>query len=335
MSAAIGVAMVAPDAALVTSVGAPPCARSGAAAGMAADPAAADRPRLALAVAAKGSFDPAPFLQALREDPALGGPGVEIHIAHDGGWPAGQALPLPNIRLHACAPGIPVSVLWGEALARASAGHVAVLDIQVPPAPGWLRRAEAEIAAGTPLFFGPVAPGWDMHDRRILGYLIEYAQFHAPVPPDLGEVPGNNLVGLRHLLLGPGAADAPRPFFKTFALWRLAREAGPAPRCLDDMAVAYRKGFAPGPYLAARIGQGRSFAARRHAHPGQPPRLLCIAFTPLLPLLRVRRILRAARRHAALRRAARRHLPFLLLAEAAWSLGELLGYLAGPAGAEA
>ena len=332
MSAAIGATMPAPGASLSAP---PPGAAFGAAIGATADPAAADRPRLGLAVAAKGPFDPVPFLQALREEPAFGGPGIEIHIAHDDGWPAGLAPPLPNIRLHACAPGSPVSVLWGVALARAATDHVAVLDIQVPPAPGWLRRAEAEIAAGTPLFFGPVVPGWAMRDRRLLGYLIEYAQFQAPVPPDLGEVPGNNLVGLRRLLLEPGAEGAPQPFFKTFALWRLAREAGLAPRCLDDMAVAYRKGFAPRPYLAARIGQGRSFAARRHANPGQPPQLLCIAFTPLLPLLRVQRILHATRRDAVLRRATRRHLPFLLLAEAAWSFGEFLGYLAGPAREEA
>ncbi len=291
-------------------------------------------PHLSLAVCARGACDPLEFLRALQTEAVFAGPGAEVHIAHDGGWPS--AVSPPHIHLHACPPGSSVARLWGEAIARSTAPYVAVLDIHVPPSPGWLRRVEAEIAAGTPLFFGPVDPGWSGSDRRILGYLIEYAQFRGPIPRNLGEVPGNNLVGLRELLTEPGGGSGgtPAAFFKTFAIWRLARERGLSPRCFDDMAVVYRKGFALGPYLSARLAQGRSFAGRRHTQPGQPSRLLCIAFTPLLPVLRLWRILRAADRDGMLRRAARRYLPLLLLAETAWSAGELLGYLAGPAGPE-
>ena len=287
--------------------------------------------RLGLAVAAKAPCDPAPFLDALRADPGFADAGVEIHVAHDGDWPAAVALtPAVKVHAHACPPGSSAFRLWGVAVARAAAAaadYVAILDAQAPPGAGWLARARAEIARGTPLFFGSVEPGWGMRDRRIVGYLAEYAQFRAPIPHALAEVPGNNLVGRIDLFAGAGDAAADG-FVKTLMLRRLARDGGPSPRPLDDMPVVYRKGFAPAPYLAARVAQGRAFAARRHDDPGQPGRLLCAAFTPALPLLRLWRIRRAVRRDRMLHRAALRHLPFLLLSEVAWSLGELSGYLA-------
>lgn len=278
--------------------------------------------RLGLAVAAKGECDPTAFLQALDADPAFAGSDVEVHIAHDRPWSPSIGVSPGNIRRHACPPGSSAFRLWGVAIARASAEYVAVLDIQMPPAAGWLARVRAEIARGTPLFFGPVECGWDPRDRRVVGYLAEYAQFASPLPAKLREVPGNNLVGRRSLLVGADDV-APGGFFKTFVIWRLMREHGIAPCRFDDMPVVYRKDFVLAPYLSTRLVQGRTFAVRRHEHPGQPARLLCIGCAPLLPLLRLRRILAAARRR---RRAVMRHLPLLLLSEAAWSLGEFLGY---------
>ena len=99
------------------------------------------------------------------------------------------------------------------------------------------------------------------------------------------------------------------------------------------MAVLHRKPFALGPYLRRRLAHGRCFGAMRHGNPQQPPKVLCIASTPLLPALRCARIYRAARRDPVLRQGFVRQLPRLVLSEVAWSLGELLGYLRGDGGA--
>lgn len=285
---------------------------------------------LTLAVAAKGACDPREFFDALGASGLLSEPGIEIVIAHDAPW--SQAAPLPgNARLLACPAGTSILKLWGIAMAGSAQPYVAALDIRCPPRASWWARARQEIENGTPVFFGPVDPGWGAAEAPIAGYLAEYVQFHSPLAAELNEVPGNNIVCRRDLLDAPEKL-AQAGFFKTFMVWRLERELGLAPRGFDDLAVVYRKPFAMRHYAGRRYVHGRCFAACRFDNPGQPPRLICLAFTPLLPLLRLVRIYRAAARLAGMRRAFFRQWPRLLLSEMAWSAGELMGYAFGGRG---
>jgi len=288
--------------------------------------------RLSLAVAAKAPCDPRPFLDALAAERLLDQDDVDVHLAHDALWQLDGAERPRFLHLHHCPDVASVLRLWGVALARSHGTYVAALDVSCPPEAGWLRRALAEIELGTPLFFGPVEPGWAANDPRILGYLVEYAQFKRPFAGTLDEVPGNNVV-CRRELLAPANELVERGFFKTFTVWRLARERGLSPRQVDEMAVVYRKGFGLSSYLRRRRVHGRCFAAMRHGNPGQPLKLLCLAATPLLPVLRCARIYRAVRPHGELAAAFFRHLPWVLLAETAWSFGEFLGYARGERGA--
>lgn len=279
---------------------------------------------LTLAVAAKGHCQPQAFFDALAAAGLLGTPEVKIIIAHDEAWPMQVALP-GNVRLCACPRGVSILKLWGAAMAQATQPYIAVLDIRCPPQAAWWVRVRQEIERGTPLFFGPVDPGWGISDARITGYIAEYAQFRSPLAADLDEAPGNNIVCRRDLLEAPDKLAA-EGFYKTFMIWKLAREQQLAPRGFDDMVVVYRKPFAMGHYAKRRYIHGRCFAACRFDNPGQPPRAVCLAFTPLLPLLRVWRIYRAVARHDDMRRAFFWQLPRLALSELAWSVGEFMGY---------
>lgn len=285
---------------------------------------------LTLAVAAKGDCQPQAFFDALRAAGMLDTPEVEVIVAHDEAWPMPGTLP-SNVRLCACPHGVSILKLWGMAMAQATQDFVAALDIRCPPQAAWWARVRQEIERGTALFFGPVDPGWDGRDARITGYIAEYVQFHGPLAADLGEAPGNNIVCRRDLLEAPDKLAA-EGFFKTFMIWKLAREQQLAPRMFDDMVVVYHKPFAMGHYAKRRYVHGRCFAACRFDNPGQPPRLLCLAFTPLLPLLRVWRIYRAVALHDDMRRAFFWQLPRLVLSELAWSAGEFMGYAFGGRG---
>ncbi|MDP9096732.1 MAG: hypothetical protein M3N26_09325, partial [Pseudomonadota bacterium] len=143
---------------------------------------------------------------------------MEIHIAHTAACaePVRQSA---NLHLHRCPETSSAFGLWGTAIAHAEADYVAVLDLQVPPAPCWRERVRREIERGTPLFFGAVELGWKSDDVRTVGYLCEYAQFAAPLRPGLREVPGNNLVGQRELIAGHLGRLG---FDKTVLLRRLA-----------------------------------------------------------------------------------------------------------------
>jgi hypothetical protein len=218
--------------------------------------------------------------------------------------------------------------LWGSAMARARGTHVAALEAGGVPAAGWA-RAWAR-APRDRIVYGPVNPGPLRGAWSWAAYLGDYGQFHQPLEgPGTGEVPGNNVVFPRDLL-PPRSVLEERGFWKTFHLERLRRLRGPLPLAVaEEMAVSLARGLRPGPFLARRFLHGRCYGGSRLEEPGAPPRLLCLAFAPLLPALRGARVLWRIRRKPlpALRVAAA--LPALALGEIAWSLGELSGYARG------
>jgi hypothetical protein len=283
---------------------------------------------LSLAVAAKGQYNPQPFMDALMADGILSTANVDIHIAFDNVWPIDSSMMPQNVFLHPCPSGTSILKLWGLALASSTGNYVAVLDINCPPSIGWLISVESEIGRGNQLFFGPVDPGWEANDRRIVGYLAEYAQFSSPLDSDLCEVPGNNLVCKRPLLGDMGKLRA-EGLFKTFMVWRLENEQKLKPGRLDTMVVKYQKPFQYWHYIKRRYIHGRCFGSTRHDNPDQPPRVFCFMFAVFLPILRTWRIYRVVRYRSDLKKAFHRYILLVISSEFAWSTGELLGYALG------
>ena len=283
---------------------------------------------LSLAVAAKGHCDPQTFLDAIQADGVIATDNVDVHIAHDGEWSLDVNQLPANVTLHACPAGASILQLWGQALAMSTGRYVAVLDINCPPAKGWLHSVLQEINNDGLLFFGPVDSAWDKMDQRIVGYIAEYAQFNSPLAAELDEVPGNNLVCERSLL-GDMKKLQTEGFFKTFMVWRLANEKQLKPDRLNEMIVKYRKPFRFWHYIKRRFTHGRCFGATRHDNADQPSRLLCILFTGFLPLLRTWRIYKVVRKRNDLKSAFYRFILLIISSECAWSAGELVGYAFG------
>jgi hypothetical protein len=283
---------------------------------------------ISLCVVAKGRHDPAPFLEALRAQGFRVEGNVDVHLAHDEPLPDPAALERAGWQLHRCPEGTSILRLWGAAIAASTQRFVATLDIECPPDAGWWNTLLSELDTGKRVFTGPVAPGWRSSEWMVVGYLVEYAQFHRPHHPGVHEVPGINFVCER-ALLDSNDVLRQRGLFKTFTLWRLAREQKiVATRC-DEMQVVFRRRLEPKSFLRRRYLHGRCFGGCRHEQPGQPLRWACVLFAPALPVLRCARIWRAARRHADLHRAYWRQLHWVVLSELAWSWGEFVGYLLG------
>lgn len=279
-------------------------------------------------MAAKGSCDVQSFIDALTEDGIIAAPNVDVHIAHDDEWSIKSSTTPDNVTLHTCPLGTSILKLWGVALVRSTGQYVAVLDIKCPPTIGWLSSVMLEIKKENPVFFGPVVSGWDKTDRRIVGYIAEYAQFHSPLANELDEVPGNNIVCQRSLLDDAEKLQA-EGFFKTFMVWRLAIEQHLTPGRIDNMVVKYQKPFRFIHYIKRRFNHGRCFGATRHDNAGQPPRLICMGFTVLLPLLRIWRIYKVVRCRSELKTAFYKFILLILSSECAWSAGEFFGYAFG------
>jgi hypothetical protein len=277
---------------------------------------------LALAIAVKGDWDGAALWPALDAAGVMG-EGFEIHLACDRIGDAGE---MPS--------GVTVHVrkdaslfqLWGMAAARSHAPHVAILHAHAPPAPGWARAMMAHLGEADALC-GPVEPRYPVSDPRIIGYLVEYVQFHRPKAPDLDEVPGNNLI-LRRSMLGSPEALEREGFSKTPMLAAGALK----PIWVDDALVQHDRPFALGAFCARRFLHGRSYGALQLSTLPGAARAMAILKAPALPFVRTARILRHAGRLPAMRRAALRHLPAILAAETFWSAGELVGALTGNPG---
>jgi hypothetical protein len=283
---------------------------------------------IGLCVVAKGQHDPAPFLEALLAQAFRVDANVAVHLAHDEPLSDPAALQRAGWQLHRCAEGTSILRLWGAAIAASPERFVATLDIECPPDAGWWNSLLSELGKGKRVFTGPVAPGWRPSEWMIVGYLVEYAQFHRPHHPAVHEVPGINFVCER-ALLDSNDVLRQRGLFKTFMLWRLAREQNiVAARC-DEMQVVFRRGLEAKSFLRRRYLHGRCFGGCRHEQPGQPPHWACVLFAPALPALRCARIWRAARRHADLHHAYWRQLHWVVLSELAWSWGEFVGYVLG------
>lgn len=282
---------------------------------------------VSIVVAASGRCDPGPFLQVLRTDMAVDSD-VEVHISHDVAWPSPLSDLPGNVQIWRCPKGTSMFKLWGNGIARSSREYVAILDLSCPPRPGWLQAVRRGVEDEIDLLLGPVVPYWTPEDQRIVGYLVEYAQFYRPLSNALSEVPGINLVFDRRLVDSlPRLQDD--GFVKTTMLQETRHQGTIRKRTLDDMVVVYRREFALRAYLARRWRHGRFYAARRFSAPNQPPKLLCVAFTPILGFVRTWRIYRAARKVEDLRRAFFRHLVTIVLVETAWSVGEFVGYTLG------
>lgn len=286
----------------------------------------APSPELSLAIAAKGKCDPAPFWAALKAGGFDKSAKVEVILGYsDIGTLAGVPDNIVQIRQPADAS---VFDLGGTAIAEARAPYVAILDIHCPPSPGWLDAVLRAIENGGSGYFGPVEALCGAGDKRIIGYLTEYVQFHRPIAPALAEIPGNNLV-VRRDLLEDSARLTRQGFSKTSLIndWAVTQPAPPV--LVNDAVVFHQKPFALAAYCVRRYRHGRCFAAARAS---RFRRLAYVPITPLLPFLRVWRIIRHTMRVPALRGSLLRFLIPIALAETAWSWGELSGYLMGEGG---
>lgn len=97
-----------------------------------------------------------------------------------------------------------------------------------------------------------------------------------------------------------------------------------------SVVVGHRKHFTVGMFTSERFHYSRSFAGMRVTGAGIGPRLTWAAKSLLLPPILVWRIWSNVSRKPTYRSPFLRSLPLILYFSVIWSVGELVGYLAGP-----
>jgi hypothetical protein len=163
-------------------------------------------------------------------------------------------------------------------------------------------------------------------------YLCDFGRYQNPLPEAPASFVSDSNVCYRREAL-EAAAEAwkgpDRDYHETIVHGALAAR-GFELRLTPRVVVwQTRSGLTLSEALRERRVWGRSYAASRVAGAGRARRLLLAAMTPLLPFVLTARLLRGA---LARRRSPGRVLlasPLLVLLSAAWSIGELAGYVTG------
>jgi GT2 family glycosyltransferase len=215
----------------------------------------------------------------------------------------------------------------------ASAPLVAFAEEHSFPEPGW---AEALVRAhrGPWAVVGPAIvnanPGSRVADAD---YLLTHGSFGpAPAAHEADEVPAHNSSFKRAVLLGLDDDLEPMLEAETVLWWRL-RAAGHR-LCFEPAArTRHLSVDAPRDWLTGRFDQSRVFGAARGRAWPRWRRLVYAAGSPLIPPLRLWRLLRALGRREHARGNVARALPLLAVGLVAEAVGEAVGYVAGAGGA--
>jgi hypothetical protein len=212
----------------------------------------------------------------------------------------------------------------------ASAPLVALAEDHSFPAPGW---AAALIEAHRQPWAAVGPQIGNANPEKLMGWanlLLEYGPWLAPAEAGPVEhLPGHNGSYKRAVLLEYGADLAPMLEAETTLHWDL-RARGHRLYLEPAARVDHLNFSRPSTCLTLRFNGGRLFAACRSRRWSPARRLLYAAATPLIPLVRLRRVLRTLCRPGRPRWLLPRVLPALISALLVDALGELVGYTTGP-----
>jgi hypothetical protein len=211
----------------------------------------------------------------------------------------------------------------------ASAPVVAFVEDHAFPAKGW---AEALIAAHRQPWaaVGPVIA--NANPRTLtswVNFVIEYGHWLEPCPGGTGEhLPGHNGSYKRAVLLDYGTNLESMLDAESILQWDLRAKGYEL--YLEPAAKTFHQNFSRVfPSASLRFNGGRLFAASRARHWPALRRLLYCAGAPLIPFVRLRRIVLALRKPGRRRDLLPRILPLLFAALAVDAAGEMVGYALG------
>jgi hypothetical protein len=160
--------------------------------------------------------------------------------------------------------------------------------------------------------------------------LLEYSQWlDGAEKAEVDDLPGHNSAYRRDLLLAYG--DRLEELFEVEAVIQRDLRSKGHRMLLEPAAKTRHLNFSRvAPSLKLRFNAGRSFAGHRRAGWSLSKRLCYILGAPLIPAVRLSRIIGVVRRSPLHSGLLPRIVPMLLLALIADGSGELVGYLMGP-----
>ena len=213
-------------------------------------------------------------------------------------------------------------------LAAAEGEIVAILEDRGVPDPDWAERVDRLHALPHAVIGGAVECGVD----RTLNWAVYFCDFaRYQLPLDAGPRPYVTDVNISYKR---DALEKTRDLWRdryheTTVNWAIARDGGTLFLTPELVVRQHREGLRLGPVLHERLDWGRLFAYTRVRECTTGRRAMYALLSPVLPVLLFLRHTRMQIQKRARLGAFVRAAPFVAVLLAAWSLGELRGYVTG------
>ena len=231
------------------------------------------------------------------------------------------------------------SVRWLSALVESTVPHmrtqailqsrgeiVALLEDDCVVSNGWLSEVMHAHVGDDPIIGGAIVPG---NYRRLLDwavYFCEYARFMPPFSGLQNALPGNNVSYKRTALPSLNSGDG---FYEVFFHDQWLSSGG---RLIanPNMTVANINHWSVRHITSIPFHHGRAFAGMRSARFSPWRRSVYSILSLALPVIKVFRLIAVVYNRQTYQTQFLLSLPLILIFLVSWSLGELVGYAAGP-----
>jgi hypothetical protein len=222
-------------------------------------------------------------------------------------------------------PGALVPELWSEGIEQSRGRLVALTISPMVPAPDWIESVRAQQERHDAVA-GAIEPATGLRVSDWAEYFCRYLRDMLPFDAhECADLPGDNSAYKRELL--ERTRELHRDGFWEPVVNAKLAEQGVVLWHTPEMVVRQGRSAGAGAFTRQRLVHGRAHGSQRGARFGRGRNLVGILASPLVPLLLTARLVREAlarRRHRVRVLLA---LPYVLLFNAAWGLGEARGHL--------
>lgn len=231
-----------------------------------------------------------------------------------------------NVRTLPGPTGSLIPVLWRIGILAARNDTVALTTAHCIPDENWL-QCLLQIDFGNLAGIGGVIE--NSADSDAMGWAIFMQRYLPYSPPktagEVDEIAADNAAYRRSEILKD--RELLRSGFWEPSFHARFRAAGLSLALEPRLRVIHHNRYRAWQFFGQRFAHGIEFGLARARHVSRVKRVALIAVSPLLPLVFLRKIVTAARRHPQSRGRLAQSFPWLVFFLAAWGLGEAAGYV--------
>jgi Glycosyl transferase family 2 len=232
----------------------------------------------------------------------------------------------PNIQWHQVSVAHTVPKMRTEGILNAKADLIAMLEDDCMVGPKWYQSIVEAHQAPYPAVGGAIDPG--SYSRGIDWgiYYCEYSRFLSPFSGVVPALPGNNVSYKRNALDLESISNG---LYEVF-LHEKWQKSGVELFAADGMAVYNNNSWRAKSCVSTPFHHGRAYAAQRFGTGLTPKKFLYGVLAIMLPLLKSTRTIRDVVSRKQPELPVLKALPWIVLFQSCWSVGEITGYLLGP-----